>query len=123
VSIEITDAQMLELARIAIAVEVAALRPMIREELVKEMTFVSEDESLKILPLGGKQPLRTFRRLMNDCGVHRIKMRGELFYKRVGENSVAAALEKRTAKPAARKGKSEVGSRKSEFKVLQEDAA
>jgi hypothetical protein len=102
-SVEITEAQVLELMRIAIVEEVAALRPMIREQVVEEMAFVSETEGLKILPIQGKDPLRTFRRLMNDLGVHRIRLRGEMFYKRAGDNSVAAALEKVTVKPAPRK--------------------
>jgi hypothetical protein len=101
--IAIEDAKVLELVRGEIAREVAELRPLVRAQLVEEMAFVSETEGLKILPLGGKEPLRTFRRLMNDCGVHRIKLRGELFYKRVGERSVMAALEALTRKPEPRR--------------------
>jgi hypothetical protein len=107
--ITITDAQVLELVRDQVTKVVAELRPMIRSELVEEMKFVTEEEGIAILSIGGKQPVRAFRRAMNDHGVHRMKLAGRWLYKRVGENSVVAAVAKLTVKPAPRK-KGESGS-------------
>jgi hypothetical protein len=101
--IAISDDQVLELMRAAIAKEVADLRPTLRDQLIEEMEFVTEEDGVRILKIEGKQPLRTFRRLMNDYGVHRIQLAGRVVFKRTGEQSVLSLLDKLTVKPAPRK--------------------
>jgi hypothetical protein len=102
-SIAISEEQVMELVRAELAKEVANLRPLIRGQLLEEMEFVTEEEGVAILKIAGKEPIRSFRRLMNDYGVHRIQLVGRWLYKRLGEHSVMSALDKLTVKPKARK--------------------
>jgi hypothetical protein len=118
----IPDEKILEMVRSEVAVQVAELRPAIRAALMEEMKFVTEAEGIAILPIQGKEPVRTFRRLMNDHGVHRLTLRGQTVFKRVGENSVLSVLEKLTVKPVARKSHTKVAKDATNLRLV-EDAA
>ncbi|MEN3369979.1 MAG: hypothetical protein V7609_2122 [Verrucomicrobiota bacterium] len=112
-SIEITDAQFLEMTRIAIAEEVAASRDLIRHEIIEEFKWVTDATGVTLLEIEGKDPLRTFRRLMNSYGVEMLKLGGQTAIVRYrwkkrpvphkdGRISIEELIEKHAVKAAAR---------------------
>jgi hypothetical protein len=73
-SLTITEEQMLELLRTEIAAAVERERPLIRAEIIESFKWVTEETAVKMLEIEGKDPQRTFRRLMNDYGVETLKL-------------------------------------------------
>ncbi len=67
--ITISDDQILEFVRVAVGELVAAkvreLEPKIREQISIDLDLVDEEEGIRMLRITGKDPKRTFRRLMN----------------------------------------------------------
>jgi hypothetical protein len=75
-SLTIADETLIELVRGEVARQVAELRPVIRAELVESFKWVTEATGVELLEIGGKDPERTFRRLMNTHGVEVCKLLG-----------------------------------------------
>jgi hypothetical protein len=67
--IAISDERVLELARREIAAAVEKERPMVREQFLEQFKWVTDSTGSVLLDITGKDPLRTFRRLMNQHGV------------------------------------------------------
>lgn len=79
--IAISDEQMLELVRSEIAAAVERERPLIREEIIDSLKWVTQETGVTMLEITGKDPLRTFRRLMNTYGVETFKLGGLIRYR------------------------------------------
>jgi hypothetical protein len=79
--IAITDEQVLELVRAEIAAAVERERPLVRQEIVESFKYVTEETGVKLIEIEGKDPLRTFRRLMNTYGVETLKLQGIVRYR------------------------------------------
>jgi hypothetical protein len=72
--ITITDDTLRELARVEIARQVVRLEWMIREEISRTLQLVDEKRGIELLAIKGKDPRRTFRRLMNRHRVQKIQL-------------------------------------------------
>lgn len=94
-SVTISDETIADFARDAVSREVAELRPLIRETLLDELKWVTEATGISVLELQGKEPRRTFRRLMNLYGVEYVKLGGIVRWKR---SSLERVLEMHTVR-------------------------
>jgi len=92
-SICVSEAQLLELVRDAIQKQVAELRPLLREEILKSLQLVDEAGALAILPIGGKDPRRTFRRLANKLKLEYVHIDGFKWWKL---SAIEALIDKHT---------------------------
>ncbi|MDP9291089.1 MAG: hypothetical protein M3O82_01855, partial [Verrucomicrobiota bacterium] len=72
--IQVSDEQVVDLVRTEIAARVRELDPLIREEILKSCEIVDEEQGIAMLAIKGKDPRRTFRRLMNKYRVERMQL-------------------------------------------------
>lgn len=75
-AIQITEDRICELARLEIASLLLKLEPVIRAEIFKTCQLVDEKRGIELLAISGKQPQRTFRRLMNKHKVEKVHIGG-----------------------------------------------
>jgi hypothetical protein len=67
--IAISDDQVLELVRDQVAAALVKELPIVREQFLEQFKWVTDATGAALLDIAGKDPLRTFRRLMNLHGV------------------------------------------------------
>jgi hypothetical protein len=70
----VTDEQLLSIVRDQVAAAVERERPLIAQEIAESFKWVTEERGAELLEIDGKQPGRTFRRLMNLHGVEKLKL-------------------------------------------------
>ncbi len=105
-SIEISEETIIGMAREAITKEVSDLRPLLRDEMLKSLQLVDEDGALAILPIKGKYPRRTFRRLANKYQLEYVRIDRFKWWKL---SSIEALIENHTVN----RKRSEVGDQRS----------
>jgi hypothetical protein len=105
-AIQISEETIVAMAREVIAREVAELRPLLREEILKSLQLVDEGGALSILPIRGKDPRRTFRRLANKHKLEYVRIDGFKWWKL---SAIEALIEKHTVNGK----RSEIGDQRS----------
>ena len=75
-AIQITEDRICELARLEIANMLLRLEPIVRAEIFKTCQLVDEQRGIELLAIKGRDPQRTFRRLMNKHKVEKIQLGG-----------------------------------------------
>jgi hypothetical protein len=106
-AITITQEQLETLTREILRQFVAGERELIVAEIRKAFAVVDEKTAMAMLPIGGKEPLRTFRRLMNKYGVPKVQLGGVTGYrvtaiqKLIDDHSVSSKPKPRVLKMVA----------------------
>jgi hypothetical protein len=80
-AIQISEETIVAVVREVIAREVSDLRPLLRDEILKSLRLVDEAGALAILPIKGKDPRRTFRRLANKHRLECVRIDGFKWWK------------------------------------------
>lgn len=75
-AIQINEDRICELARLEIASLILKLEPVIRAEIFKTCQLVDEQRGIELLAIKGRDPQRTFRRLMNKHKVEKVVTAG-----------------------------------------------
>jgi|ERR1041384_444630 predicted DNA-binding transcriptional regulator AlpA len=70
--ITITEETVRELVHAEVAKRIELLEPLVREELAKRCALVTAEEGIAMLSIKGKEPRRTFLRLMNRYQVPKV---------------------------------------------------
>lgn len=94
-SISVSRGELLELLEKVLRAEILNVRPLIEEQLRRSLDLVDEEGGIAMLPMQGKDPRRTFRRLMNAHGVEYVRIGKFKWWKR---SAIAALIEKQTVK-------------------------
>jgi hypothetical protein len=92
-AIQISEETIVAVIREVIAREVAELRPLLRDEILKSLQLVDEAGALAIFPITGKDPRRTFRRLANKHKLEYVHIDGFKWWKVA---AIEALIEKHT---------------------------
>lgn len=71
-ALAITEERFEELVRGEVARVIAEERPRVIAEIAKSCEVIDEAAGIAMLPIKGKDPRRTFRRLMNRYGVEKV---------------------------------------------------
>jgi hypothetical protein len=92
-AIQISEETIVAVVREVIAREVAELRPLLRDEILKSLQLVDEAGAIEIFKIGGKDPRRTFRRLANKHKIEYVHIDGFKWWKR---SAIERFIEKHT---------------------------
>jgi hypothetical protein len=80
-SLTLRDEDFLQMVRDQVAVAVEKERPLVRREIIDSFKWVTETTGVTLLEIEGKDPIRTFRRLMNTYGIEVLKLGGVVRYR------------------------------------------